>query len=136
MVPFAFTTAPASTSRLSPAFNVTEPPVEKIVTPALTVRSSPEEPVSPACSMMSPDEIMSLSIVSGLDVRMPIRPRAACRPVVSLVTPPTRRPPMFHSQMSPLIERASRPPYWSPSRLRMLATMRLVSEPMLPEATR
>ncbi|CAB4946842.1 unannotated protein [freshwater metagenome] len=135
MSPFALITAPASTVRSSPAASVTEPSVEKMVTPPITSRRSlPLVMSSPEKTLIDFFEIMSVLIVTGLDVRTLIAP-PAWMPVLSRgVTPPTRRPPTFQSQTSPPAETSMLPDGFRASAVASLAMMRRVAVPTLPEA--
>ena len=73
----AFTDAPLSTVRSSPAVRVTELPVEKMVTPLFTIRKSSVLLVSsPEFSVIESVLMMSASTLSGLDVRTLILPAA------------------------------------------------------------
>jgi hypothetical protein len=120
------------TVRSLPASSSIEEPVEVMVTPASTVRLSSSCGAVPAFLMIGPLAKMSVLISSGLEVWMLTDPCGANIANFDAVTPPAIRPPLFHSQISPLVAMASILP--TVLTMRPVNTPRRLPEPTLPEA--
>ena len=95
---------PAETRMLSPAWSVTDEPVDSRVTPEFTVRSSPAPAVSAAVSKMAPAAVMFALTTRGL-------PEATVMPAVppvAVMGPLTVMP--WPAAVLPVLETTTFPP--------------------------
>ena len=93
MFPESDCTVPLTTM-VSPASNTTDPPVERTVTDAFTVMSSPAPAASCACAVNVPDEVvLTANTIGLLAVSVTVPPAAVFDEVVTDPTDPTVNPP-------------------------------------------